>query len=56
MRPVLAVHGQLDPSMVAEVAEWREDGKADIVPGLLFIDEARGGLQRAAGSAPAKSA
>jgi hypothetical protein len=23
------------------VAEWREEGKADIVPGVLFIDEAR---------------
>merc|ERR1712199_148348 len=25
--------------IVAKVAEWREDGKADIVPGVLFIDE-----------------
>ena len=25
----------------AKVAEWREEGKADIVPGVLFIDEAR---------------
>lgn len=23
-----------------KVAEWREEGKADIVPGVLFIDEA----------------
>merc|ERR1719231_1139546 len=23
----------------AKVAEWREDGKADVVPGVLFIDE-----------------
>merc|ERR1712130_905459 len=23
----------------AKVAEWREDGKAEIVPGVLFIDE-----------------
>merc|ERR1711865_943951 len=23
----------------AKVAEWREDGKADLVPGVLFIDE-----------------
>jgi RuvB-like protein 2 len=22
------------------VAEWREEGKAEIVPGVLFIDEA----------------
>jgi hypothetical protein len=24
-----------------KVAEWREEGKADIVPGVLFIDEVR---------------
>merc|ERR1712224_438958 len=29
------VRDQID----AKVAEWREDGKADIVPGVLFIDE-----------------
>jgi TIP49 P-loop domain len=29
-----AVHLRL-----AQVAEWREEGKADIVPGVLFIDE-----------------
>lgn len=23
----------------AKVAEWREEGKADVVPGVLFIDE-----------------
>ena len=23
-----------------KVAEWREEGKAEIVPGVLFIDEA----------------
>lgn len=23
----------------SKVAEWREEGKADIVPGVLFIDE-----------------
>jgi RuvB-like protein 2 len=23
----------------AKVAEWREEGKAEIVPGVLFIDE-----------------
>lgn len=23
----------------AKVAEWREEGKADIVPGVLFVDE-----------------
>ena len=25
----------------AKVAEWREEGKAEIVPGVLFIDEVR---------------
>lgn len=24
---------------VAQIAEWREEGKAEIVPGVLFIDE-----------------
>lgn len=24
-----------------KVAEWREEGKAEIIPGVLFIDEAR---------------
>ena len=24
-----------------KVAEWREEGKAEIVPGVLFIDEVR---------------
>lgn len=26
-----------------KVAEWREEGKAEIVPGVLFIDEVRPG-------------
>ena len=25
-----------------KVAEWREEGKAEIVPGVLFIDEVGG--------------
>ena len=25
----------------AKVAEWREEGKAEIVPGVLFIDEVK---------------
>ena len=25
--------------MSVQVAEWREEGKAEIVPGVLFIDE-----------------
>ena len=24
-----------------KVAEWREEGKAEIVPGVLFVDEVR---------------
>jgi DNA helicase TIP49 (TBP-interacting protein) len=37
-----------------KVAEWREEGKAEIVPGVLFIDEVRrqsgsgGGLEKLA--------
>jgi hypothetical protein len=31
----------------SKVAEWREEGKADIVPGVLFIDEVRAALRRA---------
>lgn len=23
----------------SKIAEWREEGKADIIPGVLFIDE-----------------
>jgi hypothetical protein len=33
----LQVREQID----AKVAEWREEGKATIVPGVLFIDEVR---------------
>ena len=29
----------------AKVAEWREEGKADVTPGVLFIDEAREGKE-----------
>ena len=50
------IRAEVREQIDTKVAEWREEGKADIVPGVLFIDEARGGLQRAAGSAPAKSA
>ncbi len=24
-----------------KIGEWREEGKADIIPGVLFIDEVR---------------
>ena len=27
----------------AKVSEWREEGKAEIAPGVLFIDEVRNG-------------
>jgi DNA helicase TIP49 (TBP-interacting protein) len=27
-------------STCVQIAEWREEGKAEIVPGVLFIDEA----------------
>lgn len=27
-----------------KVAEWREEGKAEIIPGVLFIDEVSTGL------------
>ena len=39
-RPALQVREQID----GKVAEWREEGKAEIVPGVLFIDEASPGL------------
>ena len=40
-----------------KVAEWREEGKAEIVPGVLFIDEVRRLLlePRAPSPAPARS-
>merc|ERR1712060_400278 len=31
--------GEVREQIDAKVAEWREEGKADIVPGVLFIDE-----------------
>lgn len=27
-------------TLFVQIAEWREEGKAEIVPGVLFIDEA----------------
>jgi hypothetical protein len=49
----LQVREQID----SKVAEWREEGKADIVPGVLFIDEVRAvpGWRGRPGSAPAGS-
>merc|ERR1712190_157784 len=34
------IKGEVREQIDAKVAEWREEGKADIVPGVLFIDEA----------------
>ena len=31
-----------------KVAEWREEGKAEIVPGVLFVDEVRRNGRRCA--------
>ncbi|KAJ7373667.1 RuvB-like 2 [Desmophyllum pertusum] len=33
------IKGEVREQINAKVAEWREEGKADIVPGVLFIDE-----------------
>jgi len=33
------IKGEVREQIDAKVAEWREEGKADIVPGVLFIDE-----------------
>lgn len=58
--PPLQVREQID----SKVAEWREEGKAEIVPGVLFIDEASpagagwaaSGLQADAGAPPLRPA
>ena len=36
------IRAEVREQIDAKVAEWREEGKADIVPGVLFIDEVRG--------------
>lgn len=33
------IKGEVRDQINAKVAEWREEGKAEIVPGVLFIDE-----------------
>ncbi|KXJ20951.1 RuvB-like 2 [Exaiptasia diaphana] len=33
------IKGEVREQINAKVAEWREEGKADIVPGVLFVDE-----------------
>ena len=35
------IRAEVREQIDAKVAEWREEGKADIVPGVLFIDEVR---------------
>lgn len=32
-------HAEVEEQIGTKVAEWREEGKAEIVPGVLFIDE-----------------
>lgn len=33
------IRSEVREQIDAKVAEWREEGKAEIVPGVLFIDE-----------------
>ena len=33
------IKGEVREQIDTKVAEWREDGRAEIVPGVLFIDE-----------------
>ncbi|CDJ44341.1 ruvB-like 2 protein, putative [Eimeria tenella] len=33
------IKGEVREQIDAKVAEWREEGKAEIIPGVLFIDE-----------------
>lgn len=33
------IRGEVREQIDAKVAEWREEGKAEVVPGVLFIDE-----------------
>lgn len=42
---ILGDTGEIKPEVREQingkVAEWREEGKAEIIPGVLFIDEVR---------------
>lgn len=38
--PTILSRVQVREQIDSKVAEWREEGKAEIVPGVLFIDEA----------------
>lgn len=33
------IKGEVRQQINAKVAEWREEGKAELVPGVLFVDE-----------------
>ena len=35
------IKGEVRDQINAKVAEWREEGKAEIAPGVLFIDEVK---------------
>jgi RuvB-like protein 2 len=35
------IKSELRDQINSKVADWREEGKAEIVPGVLFIDEVR---------------
>mgnify|MGYP005991756519 CR=1 FL=1 len=37
--PYYQIQAEVREQINSKVAEWREDGKAEIVPGVLFIDE-----------------
>lgn len=44
------IKGEVREQIDLKVAEWREEGKATIVPGVLFIDEVSFALGFAAGT------
>ena len=35
------IRSEVREQIDSKIAEWREEGKAEIVPGVLFIDEVR---------------
>ena len=35
----IEMYNQVRDQINAKVSEWREEGKAEIAPGVLFIDE-----------------
>lgn len=39
------IRSEVREQIDSKVAEWREEGKATIIPGVLFIDEVRVSLQ-----------